>query len=297
MFDSRMLYKTTEVPHSCSCGEQNPTRRHWFWDCPDTGGSGESRKPVGELEGGIAVPVVPRYSINTPRRQWEQLAVKGMLRRAPQEALVATDEGFKGGIATTGIAIELTSGEKLCEGAPVTGETQTSYIGELEALASLFQAARGSGKMLTIAIDNSSVVGTYEGLVNGDGQLPRWCFGQWEHIAIQGRSERHRCFWMPSHGKKMSTWQVPEGMPKNQEFWRSMNDLADGAATDARTDKERALRSRSAARDRLISNVEEWADRALKRCRSGAREYVGSDPHTDHYLCAFTVPPSTGIGA
>ena len=240
--DARALSRIYATQVVCSCGEENPDRRHVTWRCTSRPQdmAARVRAPTCGAEEGLLVPMVPRGPrgpvwagrthhadlAEALRRQWQR---KG---RPP---LVATDGGSEGSnfdtrVAGWGAHTDGPELERATASGSVPGLDQTAYAAELWALVELLRAATAArvGSIIVI-IDNKSVANRAAAIARGAVAGAVNCPEAWAHVAsmlanLPG-SEIH---WVPAHGRHPE-WSPPEG--HNAVEWRALNDTVDHAAS------------------------------------------------------------------
>ena len=146
----------------CRCGHLEPTRYHWAWECPFTGGPADRRAPPrSESEKRLCVPLVQRPIRGRDER--DESPLQGIRQEVAKligesgVATIATDGGAMGGyfderVASFGVAV----GSKRVRGR-VGGMDQTAYKAEAWALYKVLRSIQGLRGTIWIIIDNQAV--------------------------------------------------------------------------------------------------------------------------------------------
>ncbi|CAE7457818.1 unnamed protein product, partial [Symbiodinium sp. CCMP2456] len=190
-----------QLPVTCQCGLQEPSRPHLLWSCQHTRQLGPPGAPTNRVEERLLAKIVeempaPPLVLDVPDFV-ESLAEEiGRLPEDPQGHLLATDGSAITEVASAAIAF-------------LDGEDQTPYRAEVQALLWLYEAllcARRKG-LYFVVVDCMSAIDA----VHGHGRLAK-ILDQFAGMqaALDSHGVRVVLHWTPSHGKKApDTWRPP----------------------------------------------------------------------------------------
>ncbi|CAE7477329.1 unnamed protein product, partial [Symbiodinium necroappetens] len=199
-----------QLPVTCQCGLQEPSRPHLLWSCQHTRQLGPPGAPTNRVEERLLAKIVeempaPPLVLDVPDFVESLAEVIGRLPEDPQGHLLATDGSAITEVASAAIAF--LDGPTLGLGLP--GEDQTPYRAEVQALLWLYEAllcARRKG-LYFVVVDCMSAIDA----VHGHGRLAK-ILDQFAGMqaALDSHGVRVVLHWTPSHGKKApDTWRPP----------------------------------------------------------------------------------------
>jgi hypothetical protein len=272
--------KMQKVPAApCRCGQVDPTRRHWMYDCDQFD---DFCPPELDNDGlGIALVDAPDWSIDNQKRGLSAL-VQRWLCSSTRHKLLATD-GSRRDDDMSGFGL---ASFDLQAFSYVSGIDHSTWASELEPLEIVI-AARAlvppQFQVLRIASDCLNIVNTFNELLDfcrgtiTTWSCPRFGFRRWLDIEQGLRSSdlaTISLIWIPSHGKQ-AAWLPCDSIWLATEY-RQLNDSADTLA------KEGALQCAN-----ILKVSQHWDERArikaamlvvLRRCALGAHELWESTP-------------------
>jgi hypothetical protein len=235
------------IDTACMCGEAEPTRRHWVWNCNVAMVPPLTRACRCPMEEGLLVAIAPTRPVATDRDSRPHAGMRKMFLSladtAPGERVRCA---FDGGsryvdannhqlglqVATWGVAIQGADGLISVFGGRVAGVDQTSYAAETAACLQLLRAAAGCSMPLMCLGDNQAVLACADACLKGSDP-PRDGFGNFEDMVLAVGDMRRTFDWVPAHGKHLE-WKVQRSEELgNEGLWRLLNDSADKAATAA----------------------------------------------------------------
>jgi hypothetical protein len=238
------------IDTSCMCGEAEPTRRHWVWNCNVAKVPPLMRACRCPMEEGLLMAIAPMRPVANDRDSRPHAGMRQMFLRLADTAPGARVRcAFDGGsryvdadnhllgmqVATWGVAIQGTDGLISVFGGRVAGVDQTSYAAEVAACLQLLRAAADCSMPLLCLGDNQAVLACADACLKGHDP-PRDGYGNFEDMALVAGGMCRIFDWVPAHGKHLD-WTVQRSEELgNEELWRLLNDSADKAATAAATD-------------------------------------------------------------
>jgi ribonuclease HI len=276
--DIQKRKRTEQQGVECACGESTPTRRHLLWHCPRAPPLAQRlRRPCCGLEEGLCVPVAPRLPLAARQASVLPPELLRGLRQARGQGrdriVAATDGSAQGDHPATrraawGVAIDIGN---VARGRCV-GLDQSAYAGELQALLVLLRCLSAERIGADIFIDNAAVVRGARAAIQPRGSLPRNTPSAWREVRDLARGLPYvAVWWVPSHGKK-EDWRAPSHCSTEQ--CRRLNDLADGAASEAADQAYADTRAEREARRACVV----WAQSALEALRTAVRHLVSRYP-------------------
>ena len=104
-FDYRTMYKRGEAAVCHLCGDAEPSRRHWLWDCTGC----LPNRPESDVEAGLCVPLVPKMKWKIDRKKDKENVKEAeenckQMPLAGKDILVGTDGGFEKPLAVAAAA-------------------------------------------------------------------------------------------------------------------------------------------------------------------------------------------------
>jgi len=245
----------------CMCGLSMPSRPHLLWQCDGTSHMRpRCALPTNRAEERLLCKIVPEVPpppcvIGEDEVLEELAATLEKLLRTEPVVYVGTDGSCVMDIAAWSVAVQ--KGPVVSAG--VTGEDQSAYRGEVEAIRRLLMAAqmvRGSGRLVIVSDCQAAIMA-----VHGCGcsrLLVEDVARRWQDVKAAGIDVT--IHWVPSHGKPApSSWHPPPG---GEVPARVLNGRADVEARSCAT--RRASGSAREACAALRAAAEDWEVEAIR---------------------------------
>jgi len=275
---------TDSVNTICTCGQLNPTRRHWTWHCSS---NPAPSAPVDGVQEALGITFARRAAKHIELCTQANSEIVQALRNAdPGVVHLGTDgSSLNQSAAGWAVALKTSALDRYTRiSSKVAGADQTSYMAEVHAALEVLRANMQVKRRLHMLIDNLAVVnGIKECMqtqqLQKDFWLPKWAAGTWMEIrqALQNQPMPD-VEWIPSHGK-LGTWSTTNTDITSAQC-RELNAAADeSAGTESERQQKRYERSGWVEEHRAAEFI---ARKALQRLHLGVLQFASSYPDAVH---------------